>query len=144
MVCKKDDHRTSDHKTHSVTSNMASLKAQSLNYPSDSKQKQKQKAKPFAPCPYCGFNDHHPKDCQIDNCCENSGSSTHDTSGGDKVIQARRGMTKSASQSTESTSAIKCIICGSSVHFTTDHKSIVNVKKTPKAKPSKKWSPRKN
>ena len=136
---------TSDHLSYTVSSNVAShFKAQDFQYPSDSKQKQKQKAKPFAPCPHCGFNDHLPKDCLMDNSNKICGDPTHDTSGHEKVIQIRRGMTKSSSLSTESTSAIKCKTCGSSVHSTTDHESIVSFKKATKAKPSKMRGPRKN
>ena len=143
MICKKEDHRTSDHKQCSVMSNFSGLKAQCLNYPSDSKQKQKQKAKPFPPCPLCGFNDHHPEDCQIDKHCESSGSSTQKSSGKEKVIQSRRGM-KQSSQTTEATPTTKCKTCGSSVHSTSDHESINTFIKTYNTKPSMKWSPRKN
>jgi len=80
----------------------------------------------------------------MDTCCDLCGDPTHDTSGHDEVIQARRGKNKSSSQSAESSLAIKCKICGSSVHSTTDHKSLSTFKQAIKAKPSMKRGPRKN
>ena len=89
MICKQEDHRTSDHNSYS-----ASLKAQGLyktqGYQYASSSKQTQKAKPFLSCPHCGFNDHLPDDCMMNNCCNICGDPTHDDKGHDKIIQARR------------------------------------------------------
>lgn len=66
MICKQEDHRTCDHISHT-----ASLKAQGLyktqGYQYASSSKQRLKAKPFLPCPHCGFNDHLPDDCMMKN-----------------------------------------------------------------------------
>lgn len=85
MICKQEDNRTSDHNSHT-----ASLKAQGLyktqGYQYASSSKQRQKAKPFLPCPHCGFKDHLPNDCMMKNCCNICGDPKHDDRGHDKII----------------------------------------------------------
>jgi hypothetical protein len=62
MICKKEDHRTSDHLSYTVSSGVVSYyNAQSLDYASGSKQI-RQKENPFSPCIHCGFNDYLPDD----------------------------------------------------------------------------------
>lgn len=141
MICKKDDHRTSDHLSYTVSSSVVSYhNAQSHNYASGSKQI-RQKAKPFTPCTHSGFNDHLPDDCLMYPCCDICGDPTHDSSGHEDVIQSRRGITKPTQQSTSSP---RCKICGSNIHTTTDHGSISQFKKAIKAKPTRKWVHKKN
>ena len=139
MICKKEDHRTSDH--GSYTSSVATnFKTQNFEYASGSQQTKRHKAKPLAPCLHYGSNDHLPDDCLMYPCCEICGDPSHDTSGHEKVIQARRGIPKSTPQS----SSNKCKICGSPVHSTTDHNSIVQFKKTLRTKPTRKWVHKQN
>ncbi|GJW89236.1 retrovirus-related pol polyprotein from transposon TNT 1-94 [Tanacetum coccineum] len=60
MKCKKEDHRTSNLDMYVASlKSSKNYKAQSYQYASPSKQILKDKAKPFPPCTYCGFNDHH-------------------------------------------------------------------------------------
>ncbi|PWA86471.1 copia-type pol polyprotein [Artemisia annua] len=140
MICKQEDHRTSDHLSYTTSLKaQASYKAQAHKYASASKQTPKQKAKPFQPCTHCGFNDHHLVDCLMYPCCDICGDPSHDASGHDNVIKARRGLTTNTSQSTESSSSTKCKICGSSIHSTTDHESINKFKKSIRPKPTRKW-----
>ena len=137
-----EDHRTSDHMSYTVSSRTTSHnKAHALKYASGSKQL---KAKPFSPCSHCGFNDHRSDDCLMNPCCDICGDPNHDTSRHDKIIQARRGKSKSSTQSTESSSSTKCNKCGSSVHNTTEHGSLSLFKRAIKAKPTQKWGNKKN
>ena len=142
MICKQEDHRTSDHKAHMASQN-TSYKAQANRKASSSNQASKLKVTPFQPCPHCGFNDHLPDDCMMYPCCDICGDPTHDVSGHEAVTQKRRGI-PSTSQSTESSTTNKCKVCGSTVHTTTDHSSINKFKQSIKTKPTKKWGPRKN
>ena len=145
MVCKQEDHRTSDHLSYTTSLKaQANCKAQAYKYASGSKQNLKQKAKPFKPCTHYGFNDHHPVDCLMYPCCDICGDPSHDASRHDNVIQARRGLTTDSSQSTGSSSSNKCTIYGSSIHSTTDHESINKFKKSIRPKPTKKWVNKQN
>jgi DNA-directed RNA polymerase subunit RPC12/RpoP len=133
----------SDHNSHFASLKTQGLyKAQGHQYASPSKQRFK--AKLFLPCPHCGFNDHLPDDCMMNKCCNICGDPTHDDRGHDKVIQTRRGITPSTSQSTDSSSTIKCKTCGSSVHSTSDHDSIAKFKKSLRTKPTRRWVNKKN
>ncbi|GJU71875.1 hypothetical protein Tco_1263280 [Tanacetum coccineum] len=71
MICKRKDHRTSDHEMY-ITSLKRSEnhKAQLYQYASSSKQILRVKAKPFSPCTHCGFNDHMLDDCRNYTECE--------------------------------------------------------------------------
>ncbi|GJS97841.1 retrovirus-related pol polyprotein from transposon TNT 1-94 [Tanacetum coccineum] len=65
MICKREDHRTSDHEMYIASLKRSeNYKAQPYQYASSSKQILKAKAKPFPPCTHCGFNDHRPDDCR--------------------------------------------------------------------------------
>lgn len=142
MICKKEDHRTSDHLSYTVSSGVVSYyNAHPIDYASGSKQI-RQKAKPFSPCTHCGFNDHLPDDCLLYPCCDICGDPTHDSSGHEQVIQSSRGIIKPTPQPTSSPP--RCKVCGSTVHTTTDHGSISQFKKTIKAKPTRKWVHKKN
>ncbi|PWA80314.1 hypothetical protein CTI12_AA197830 [Artemisia annua] len=140
MICKQEDHRTSDH-TSFVTSlkNQANYKALAHTYASTSKQTLKSKVVPLKPCTHCGFNDHHPVDCLMYPCCDICGDPSHNASGHDKVIKARRGLTSNVPQTPESSSSSKCTTCGSKVHSTSDHESMNKFKKSLRPKPTKKW-----
>lgn len=133
------DHRTCDHNSH-----FASLKAQGLyntqGYQYASSSKQRLKAKPFLPCPHCGFNDHLSDDCVMKNCCDICGDPSHETNGHDKIFQSRR----HTSQSTESSSTTKCKTCGRSVHSTSDHDSLTKFKRSQRTKPTRRWVNSKN
>ena len=145
MICKQEDHRTSDHISYVTSPNaQANYKAQSHKYASASKQTPKPRSKPLKPCTHCGFNDHHPVDCLMYPCCDICGDPSHDTSGHDDVIKARRGPKTKVSHSPESSSSSKCTKCGSKVHTTTDHESITQFKRSLKPKPTNKWVKRKN
>ena len=90
MICKKDDHRTSDHLSYTVSSSAVSYhNAQSHNYASGSKQV-RLKAKPFTPCTHCGFNDHLPDDCLMYPCCDICGSNIHTTTDHGSISQFKR------------------------------------------------------
>nr|GEW60505.1 retrovirus-related Pol polyprotein from transposon TNT 1-94 [Tanacetum cinerariifolium] len=65
MICKKEDHRTSDHEMYTASLKRSEkYKDQPYQYASPSKQILKAKEKPFPPCTRCGFNDHRLDDCK--------------------------------------------------------------------------------
>ena len=139
MICKQEDHRTCDHISHTVsTKAQGQYSTQGYQYATSSKQRPK--AKPFLPCPHCGFNDHLPDDCMMKDCCDICGDPSHETKGHDKIIQSRR----NSSQSTESSSTTKCNTCGSSVHSTSDHDSLTKFKKSLRTKSTRKWTNKRN
>ena len=143
MICKQEDHRTCDHIPHT-----ASLKARGLyktqGYQYATPSKQRLKAKPFSPCPHCGFNDHLPDDCMMKDCCDICGDPSHETRGHDKVIQSRRKNQTNTSQSPEASTSTKCKTCGSSGHTTSDHDSLTEFKKSLRTKTTRKWVNKKN
>ncbi|GJU84619.1 hypothetical protein Tco_1292165 [Tanacetum coccineum] len=64
MICKREDHRTSDHEMYTACLKKSkNYKAQLYQYASSSKQILQAKANPFLPCTQCGFNYHKPDDC---------------------------------------------------------------------------------
>ncbi|GKD73529.1 hypothetical protein Tco_1331811 [Tanacetum coccineum] len=67
-------------------------KAQPYQYASPSKHILKAKAKPYPPCTQCGFNDHHPDNCQNYPECAICGSYDHFTSGHNRNILVKRGV----------------------------------------------------
>ncbi|GJS51287.1 retrovirus-related pol polyprotein from transposon TNT 1-94 [Tanacetum coccineum] len=92
MICKKEDHRTSDHEMYIASlKRNENYKAQPYQYTSSSKQILKAKAKPFPACTHYGFNDHRPDDYRNYPKCEICGSYDHFTSGYNRVIQIRGG-----------------------------------------------------
>ncbi|GKF16971.1 hypothetical protein Tco_0061889 [Tanacetum coccineum] len=104
-------------------------KAQPYQYASPSKQILKSKAKPYLPCPHCGFNDHHPNDCRNYPECEICGSYDHFTLDSNRVIQIRGEVLAESSQSSESSIRVSCTTYGRSVHLTTDHNDFEDFKK---------------
>ncbi|GJY90922.1 hypothetical protein Tco_0506118 [Tanacetum coccineum] len=63
MICKKEDHRTSDDEMYTASLKRSeNYMAQLYQYASPSKQILKAKAKPFLPCTHYGFNNHRPDD----------------------------------------------------------------------------------
>ncbi|GJT78102.1 hypothetical protein Tco_1044827 [Tanacetum coccineum] len=93
MICKKEDHRTSDHEMYIASlKRNENYKAQPYQYTSSSKQILKAKAKPFPACTHYGFNDHRPDDYRNYPKCEICGSYDHFTSGYNRVIQIRGGV----------------------------------------------------
>nr|GEY96334.1 retrovirus-related Pol polyprotein from transposon TNT 1-94 [Tanacetum cinerariifolium] len=65
MLCKREDHRTSDHEMYIVLLKRSkNYKSQPYQYASSSKQILKVKEKPFPPCTHCGFDDHRHGDCR--------------------------------------------------------------------------------
>nr|GEW31537.1 retrovirus-related Pol polyprotein from transposon TNT 1-94 [Tanacetum cinerariifolium] len=61
MICKREDHGTSDHEMYIVSLKRSeNYKAQPYQYASSSKQILKAKAKPFLSYTHYGFNDHRP------------------------------------------------------------------------------------
>ncbi|GKA40743.1 retrovirus-related pol polyprotein from transposon TNT 1-94 [Tanacetum coccineum] len=103
MICKKEDHRTSDHEMYiDSLKRSENYKAQPYQYASSSKQILKAKVKPFPPCIHYGFNDHRPNDCRNYPECEIYGSYDHSTLGYNYVIQIRGGVLAESSQSNES------------------------------------------
>nr|GEW05049.1 hypothetical protein [Tanacetum cinerariifolium] len=122
MICKREDHRTSDHEMY-ITSLKRSenYKAQPYQYASSSKQILKAKANPFPPCTHYGFKDHRPDDYRNYLECEICGSYDHFTSGHNRVIHIRGGVLSESSQSNESLIGVKCNTCERTVHSTSDH-----------------------
>ncbi|GJX82080.1 retrovirus-related pol polyprotein from transposon TNT 1-94 [Tanacetum coccineum] len=122
MICKKEEHRTSDHKMYIASLKRSeNYKAQPYQYASSSKHILKAKKKPFPPCTHYGFNDHRPDDCRNYPECEICRSYDHFTSGHNRVIHIRGGVLAESSQSNESSIGVKCNTCGSTIHSTTKH-----------------------
>nr|GFA23280.1 hypothetical protein [Tanacetum cinerariifolium] len=122
MICKRDNHRTSDHKMYTTSLKRSkNYKAQPYQYASSSKQILKEKKKPFPPCTHCGFNDDRLGDYKNYTECRICGSYDHFTSGHNYVIHIRGGMLVESSQSSESLIGVKCNTCGSTMHPTTDY-----------------------
>ncbi|GJZ33484.1 retrovirus-related pol polyprotein from transposon TNT 1-94 [Tanacetum coccineum] len=93
MICKREDHRTSDHEMYTASLKRSeNYKAQPYQYASSSKRILKAKAKPFPPCTHYCFNVHRPG-----------------------------GMLAESFQSSKSSIGVKCNTCGSTVHSTTNH-----------------------
>ncbi|GJT99057.1 retrovirus-related pol polyprotein from transposon TNT 1-94 [Tanacetum coccineum] len=110
MICKKEDHRTSDHEMYiDSLKRSENYKAQPYQYASSLKQILKAKPKPFPPCTYCGFNDHIPDDYRNYPECRICGSYDYFTSGHNRVIQIRGGVLAESSQSNESSIGVKHI-----------------------------------
>ncbi|GJT55996.1 hypothetical protein Tco_0991050 [Tanacetum coccineum] len=94
MICKREDHRTSDHEMYiALLKKSENYKARPYQYASSSKQILRAKAKPLPPCTHCGFNDYIPDDCRNYPECGIYGSYDHSTSGHNRVIQIRGGLT---------------------------------------------------
>nr|GEV22240.1 retrovirus-related Pol polyprotein from transposon TNT 1-94 [Tanacetum cinerariifolium] len=130
MICKREDHRTSDHEMYTASLKRSeNYKTQPYQYASSSKQIMKAKAKPFSPCTHCGFNDHRPDDCRNYTKCEICGSYDHVTSGHNRVIHIRGGIPAESSQSNESSIGVKCNTCKSTIHSTTDHNDFDHFKR---------------
>ncbi|GJZ35017.1 retrovirus-related pol polyprotein from transposon TNT 1-94 [Tanacetum coccineum] len=122
MICKREDHRTSDHEIYIVSLKRSkNYKAQPYQYASSSKQILRAKEKPFPPCTHYDFNDHRPDDCRNYPECGICRSYDHFTSGHNHVIHIRGGVLFESSQSSESLIGVKCNTCGSTIHSTTDH-----------------------
>nr|GEZ54336.1 RNA-directed DNA polymerase, eukaryota [Tanacetum cinerariifolium] len=121
MICKRKDHRTSDHEMYiAYLKRSENYKARPYQYASSSKQIPKAKAKPFPPCTHCSFNDHIPDDCinyPKSGICV---SYDHSTSGHNHIIQIRGRVLVESSQSNESSIGVKCNTRGSTIHSTTD------------------------
>nr|GEU71160.1 retrovirus-related Pol polyprotein from transposon TNT 1-94 [Tanacetum cinerariifolium]GEU71315.1 retrovirus-related Pol polyprotein from transposon TNT 1-94 [Tanacetum cinerariifolium] len=82
MICKREDHRTSDHKMYIASFKRSKgYKAQPYQYASTSKKILKAMVKLFPPCTHYGFNDHRPDDYRNYHECEIYGSYDHSTSG---------------------------------------------------------------
>ncbi|GJS53349.1 retrovirus-related pol polyprotein from transposon TNT 1-94 [Tanacetum coccineum] len=112
MICKREDHRTSDHEMYIASLKRSeNYKAQPYQYASPSKKILRAKAKPFPPCIHCGFNYHMPNDYRNYPECEICGSYDHSTSGHNHVIQIRGGALAESSQSNESSIGVKEPIC---------------------------------
>ncbi|GJZ93421.1 hypothetical protein Tco_0665486 [Tanacetum coccineum] len=80
MICKREDHRTSDHKMYTASLKRSeNYKARLYQYASPSKKILKAKVKPFPPCTHCGFNDHRLDDCRNYPECEICESYDHFT-----------------------------------------------------------------
>nr|GEY62554.1 hypothetical protein [Tanacetum cinerariifolium] len=130
MICKKEDHRTSDHEMYIASFKInESYKALPYQYAFTSKKILKAKAKPLLPCTHCGFNDHRPDDCRNYIECEIYGSYDHSTSGHNHVIQIRREVLAESSQSNESSIRVKCNTYGNTVHSTSDHNKFDHFKR---------------
>ncbi|GJT62586.1 retrovirus-related pol polyprotein from transposon TNT 1-94 [Tanacetum coccineum] len=130
MICKREDHRTSDHEMYTVSLKKSeNYKAQPYQYASPSKQILKAKAKPFPPCTHYHFNDYRPDDCRNYPECEIYRSYDHFTLEHNRVIHIRGGVLAESSQSSESSIGVKCNTCGSIVHSTTDHNEFDHFKR---------------
>ncbi|GKB70993.1 retrovirus-related pol polyprotein from transposon TNT 1-94 [Tanacetum coccineum] len=130
MICKMEDHRTSDHEMYIASLKRSeNYKAQPYQYASSSKQILKAKAKPFPSCTHCGFNDHRPDDYRNYPECEICGSYDHSTSRHNRVIQIRGGVLAESSQSNDSSIGVKCNTRRSTVHSTFDHNEFDHFKR---------------
>ncbi|GKC37472.1 retrovirus-related pol polyprotein from transposon TNT 1-94 [Tanacetum coccineum] len=130
MMCKKEDHRTSDHDMYNVSLKRSeNYIALPYQYASPSKQILKAKAKPFTPCTHYGFNYHRPDDCRNYTECEIYGSYDHFTSGHIRVILVRGGAIAESFQSSESSIDVRYNICGSTVNSTNDHNDFDHFKR---------------
>nr|GEW20996.1 retrovirus-related Pol polyprotein from transposon TNT 1-94 [Tanacetum cinerariifolium] len=89
----------------------------------------KAKAKPFPPCTHYGFNDHKPDDCRHYPECRICRSYDHFTSGHNRVIHIRGGVLAESSQSSESSTGIKCNTYESTVYSTANHNEFDYFKK---------------
>nr|GEU73724.1 hypothetical protein [Tanacetum cinerariifolium] len=138
MICKKKDHRTSDHEMYIASFKRSErYKAQPYQYASTSKQILKVKAKPFLPCTHYSFNDHRPDDCRNYPECEICGSYDHSTSGHNRGIRIRGGVLVESSYSNESSIRVKCNTCGSTVHSTSYHNEFDHFKRGEKIQAAK-------
>nr|GEV44191.1 retrovirus-related Pol polyprotein from transposon TNT 1-94 [Tanacetum cinerariifolium] len=130
MICKKEDHRTSDHEMYTASLKRSeNYKAQPFQYASPSMQILKAKAKPFPPCTQCGFNDHRPNDYRNYPKYEIYGSYDQFTLGHNCVIHIRGEILAESSQYSKSLIDVKCNICGSTIHSTTDHNEFNHFKR---------------
>nr|GEU69268.1 hypothetical protein [Tanacetum cinerariifolium] len=122
MICKKENHRTSDHEMYTGSLKRSeNYKAQPYQYVSLLKKILKAKAKPFSPCIHYSFNDHRPDDCRNYPECEICGCYNHFTSRHNRVIHIKGGVLAESSQSSESSIGVKCNTCRRTIHSTTDH-----------------------
>nr|GEV41350.1 hypothetical protein [Tanacetum cinerariifolium] len=120
MICKREDHRTSDHEMYIASLNKSeNYKAQPYQYASISNQILKAKAS----YTHCGFNNHRPDDYINYLKCEICGSYDHLTSGHNRVIHIRGGVLA------ESSIRVKCNTCESTVHSTSDHNEFDHFKR---------------
>ncbi|GJY71511.1 hypothetical protein Tco_0475214 [Tanacetum coccineum] len=109
MICKKEDHRTSDHEMYTTSLKRSkNYNAQPYQYASLSKQILKVKAKPFPPCTHRSFNEHRPDDYRNYPECEICGSYDHFTLGHNRVIHIRGGVLAESSKSSKSSIGVKC------------------------------------
>ncbi|GKD82469.1 hypothetical protein Tco_1349308, partial [Tanacetum coccineum] len=93
MICKREDHRTSDNVMYTASlKRNENYKARPYQYASPSKEILKAKAKPFPPCTHCSFNDHILVDCRNYTECEICRSYDHFTSKHNRVIHIRGGI----------------------------------------------------
>ncbi|GJS92043.1 retrovirus-related pol polyprotein from transposon TNT 1-94 [Tanacetum coccineum] len=138
MICKKEDHRTSDHKMYTVSLKRSeNYKAQPYQYASPSKKILKSKATPFPPCIHCGFNDHIPDDCRNYPKCGICRSYDHFTLENNHVIHIRGGVLADSSRSSESSIGVKCNTCRSTVRSTTNHNEFDHFKRGEKIQATK-------
>nr|GEY03097.1 retrovirus-related Pol polyprotein from transposon TNT 1-94 [Tanacetum cinerariifolium] len=145
MICKREDHRTSNHEMYIASLRSENYKAQPYQYASSSKQILKANAKPFPPCTHYGFNDHRPDDYRNYPECGICGSYDHSTSGHNRVIHIRGGVLVESCQSNESSIRVKCNTCRSTIHSTSNYNEFDHFKRGEKAQaakamePTKKW-----
>nr|GEV28702.1 retrovirus-related Pol polyprotein from transposon TNT 1-94 [Tanacetum cinerariifolium] len=145
MICKREDHRTSDHEKYIASLKRSkNYKAQPYRYASSSKQILKAMAKPFPSCIHCGFNVHRPDDCRNYSESEIYGSYDHSTFGHNCVIHIKGGVLDESSQSNESSIRVKGNTCGSTVHSTSDHNEFDHFKRGEKAQAAKAREPPKS
>ncbi|GJY92569.1 retrovirus-related pol polyprotein from transposon TNT 1-94 [Tanacetum coccineum] len=145
MICKKEEHRTSDHKMYIASLKRSeNYKAQPYQYASSSKHILKAKKKHFPSCTHYGFNDHRPDDYRNYPECEICRSYDHSTSGYNRVIHIRGGVLAESSQSNKSLIGVKCNTCGSTVHSTTKHNEFDHFKRDKKIQTAKAREPTKN
>nr|GEY06636.1 retrovirus-related Pol polyprotein from transposon TNT 1-94 [Tanacetum cinerariifolium] len=151
MICKREDHRTSDHEMYTALLRRSkNYKAWPYQYASPSKQQLKAKAKLFPPCTHCGFNEHKLDDCINYPECGIFESYDHFTSGHNRVIHIRGGVLAESAQSSESSIGVKCNTRGSTVLSTTNHnefdhfKSGEKIQATKDKEPTKKWVHKRN
>ncbi|GJU03386.1 retrovirus-related pol polyprotein from transposon TNT 1-94 [Tanacetum coccineum] len=88
-TCQSTDHLTKKHPEQVVVKKtLTKLKAQSPQV--SSSRKALKIPKPFIPCKYCGFNDHHSDECEYYPRCDICGSIAHEPTNCDKKTSNRK------------------------------------------------------
>ncbi|GJR36347.1 hypothetical protein Tco_1212031 [Tanacetum coccineum] len=96
-TCQSTDHRTKEYPEQVVVKKtLTKLKAQSCQ--ASSSKKAPKIPKPFIPCKYCLFNDHHYDECEYYHGCDICGSIAHETTNRAKKTSSNNRILRIANQ----------------------------------------------